>query len=265
MLFSSPSLLQLQKTKHNTNDTKNNVTFLYVFIILINSFVTHKQVLKLNGKRGISSLLVPLIEAFALPRIVERATSKPTPIWIHFSLYRYKTPCITQCAIPIKGCGYTHPEGIHRCNVRDNPWSLRSFSSSRTKRQVNAFYYVMIPLPSQVLVSTISLFWERKHQLGVSRMGICVQRYIKYLKCLSFSRNFFRKKSKKDRCGGTHEREQMFENKERAEKQLLTVNSVNPSCSSALKIYSITFPLKKKITSASIPKQELYAPSSHPR
>ena len=108
-------------------------------------------------------------------------------------------------------------------------------------------------------------FWERKHQLGVSRMGICVQRYIKYLKCLSFSRNFFRKKSKKDRCGGTHEREQMFENKERAEKQLLTVNSVNPSCSSALKIYSITFPLKKKITSASIPKQELYAPSSHPR
>ena len=27
-------------------------------------------------------------------------------------------------------------------------------------------------------------------------------------------------------------------NKERAEKQLLTVNSVNPSCSSALKLYS---------------------------
>ena len=28
----------------------------------------------------------------------------------------------------------------------------------------------------------------------------------------------------------------MLENKERAEKQLLTVNSVNPSCSSALKL-----------------------------
>ena len=90
-----------------------------------------------------------------------------------------------------------------------------------------------------------SLFLRKKHQLGVSRMGILVQRYIKYLKCHSFSENFFREKNKKDRCGGTQEREQMFENKERAEKQLLTVNSVNPSCSSALKIYSITFPLKE--------------------
>ena len=80
---------------------------------------------------------------------------------------------------------------------------------------------------------------ERKHQLGVSRMGIWVQRYIKYLKCHSFSWNFFRKKSKKDRCEGTQERKQMLENKERAEKQLLTVNSVNPSCSSALKLYSV--------------------------
>ena len=84
-----------------------------------------------------------------------------------------------------------------------------------------------------------SLFWERKHQLGVSRMGIWVQRYIKYLKCHSFSGNFFREKNKKDRCGGTQERIQMFENKERAEKQLLTVNSVNPSCLSALKLYSV--------------------------
>ena len=32
----------------------------------------------------------------------------------------------------------------------------------------------------------------------------------------------------------------MLENKEKAEKQLLTVNSVNPSCSSALKLYSVT-------------------------
>ena len=70
-------------------------------------------------------------------------------------------------------------------------------------------------------------------------MGICVQRYIKYLKCHSYSRNFFRKKSKKDRCEGTQERKQMFENKERAEKQLLTVNPVNPSCSSAHKLYSV--------------------------
>ena len=58
---------------------------------------------------------------------------------------------------------------------------------------------------------------KEKPQLGVSRMGILVQRYIKYLKCHSFSRNFFREKNKKDRCGGTQEREQMLGNKERAE------------------------------------------------
>ena len=32
-----------------------------------------------------------------------------------------------------------------------------------------------------------------------------------------------------------------------------------------LNFYSFTFPLKKKVTSASIPKQELYAPPYHPR
>ena len=36
---------------------------------------------------------------------------------------------------------------------------------------------------------------------------------------------------------GHTRRKQMFENKERAEKQLLTVNSVNPSCSSALSFW----------------------------
>ena len=40
---------------------------------------------------GTYQSLVPRIEAFALPCIVERATSKPTPICIHFSLYGYKT------------------------------------------------------------------------------------------------------------------------------------------------------------------------------
>ena len=84
-----------------------------------------------------------------------------------------------------------------------------------------------------------SLFWERKHQLGVSRMGICVQRYIKYLKCHSFSRNFLERKAKKIDVGAHKKGKWMLENKERAEKQLLTVNSVNPSCLSALKLYSM--------------------------
>lgn len=56
-------------------------------------------------KRGISSLLVPRSEAFALPNLVERATSKPTPICIHLSLYGYTTLHYMQSAIPVKGCG----------------------------------------------------------------------------------------------------------------------------------------------------------------
>ena len=39
----------------------------------------------------------------------------------------------------------THPEGIYRCIAHDNPWSLGSFNQPRTKRQVNALYYVTIP------------------------------------------------------------------------------------------------------------------------
>ena len=64
-----------------------------------------------NKRRGISLLPVPRIEAFALPSVVERATSKPTPICIHLSQYGYKTPCIAQCAIPVKGCEYITSRG----------------------------------------------------------------------------------------------------------------------------------------------------------
>ncbi|OXL42554.1 hypothetical protein CFT61_15830 [Segatella copri] len=78
--------------------------------------------------------------------------------------------------------------------------------------QVNS---IVIRAPNHA--STIAMTHSKVSALGVSRMGICVQRYIKYLKCHSFSGNFFREKNKKDRCGGTQERKQMFENKERAE------------------------------------------------
>ena len=46
---------------------------------------------KIKENVGFYLLLVPRIETFALPSVVERATSKPTPICIHLSLYGYKT------------------------------------------------------------------------------------------------------------------------------------------------------------------------------
>ena len=53
----------------------------------------------------------------------------------------------------------------------------------------------------------------------------------------------------------------MLENKERAEKQLLTVNSVNPSCSSALKLYSaasIFFQITPSIYNSHREKPEIF-------
>ena len=105
-------------------------------------------------------------------------------------------------------------------------------------------------------------FLERKHQLGVSRMGICVQRYIKYLKCHSFSWNFFREKSKKDRCGGTQERKIDARKQRKSGKQLLTL--LTPSCSSALdhsKILSIISNKKSSI----LPAASLPSPYPAPR
>ena len=117
------------------------------------------------------------------------------------------------------------------------PCYSQSFLFKLRIPQVNS---IVIRAPSPNHASTIAMTHSKVSALGVSRMGICVQKYIKYLKCHSFSGNFFREKNEKDRCGGTQERNQMFENKERAEKQLLTVNSVNPSCSSTLKLYSLS-------------------------
>ena len=51
-----------------------------------------KQLITAKNKNvGFYLLPVPRIEAFALPSVVERATSKPTPICVHYPLYGYRT------------------------------------------------------------------------------------------------------------------------------------------------------------------------------
>ena len=111
----------------------------------------------------------------------------------------------------------------------------------------------MIPLPSQVLVST-SLFLRKKASTRREQNGYLSAKVYKIFEMPLLFQELFREKSKKDRCGGTQERKQMLENKERAEKQLLTVNSVNPSCSSALKLYSLS-PSRSKENYVSIHSQ----------
>ena len=124
-----------------------------------------------NKRRGISLLPVPRIEAFAMPSTVERATSKPTPICIHLSQYGYKTPCIAQCAIPVKGCEYITSRGHLLLPCSRLYWKLRSFDSSRTKRQVNAFILcrdTFIPLT----FSPILTLGSRLKRLQMPRHGV---------------------------------------------------------------------------------------------
>ena len=70
----------------------------------------------------------------------------------------------------------SHPEGIYRCYAQDCVRSLRSFDSSRTKRQVNAFILcrdTFIPLtfsPILALESRLKQLQMPRH--GVSECGI---------------------------------------------------------------------------------------------
>ena len=93
--------------------------YMYHFAMCSLCVAVNRYWLRQNKKDvGTELSLVPRIEVFALPCIVERATSKPTPICSHFSLYQYWTSCHTQYAISVKGCELTHPEDTYRCYVR---------------------------------------------------------------------------------------------------------------------------------------------------
>lgn len=106
-------------------------------------------------KRGTASLLVPRIEAFALPKPVERSNARPTPIctscalmygWenirqtsavniirIHLWLTR-KQACNPYMESLHKGCyEKTHPEDIHNCYVTD--WFKESCEVSIRQEQ----------------------------------------------------------------------------------------------------------------------------------
>ncbi len=57
---------------------------------------------------GINSLLVLRIEAFALPRVVERATAKPTPMYIHAPFFAQELALLVHNK---KGDVYEHIPG----------------------------------------------------------------------------------------------------------------------------------------------------------
>ena len=74
--------------------------------------------------------LVPQFEALALPITVERATQKPTP-----NMFLANTSKLTYPT-----------QDIYCCFGLDCDLNLRDSELPRTKRQVNAFFYVTCSL-----------------------------------------------------------------------------------------------------------------------
>ena len=108
-------------------------------------------------KRGISSLPVPRSEAFAMPCVVERATSKSTPIWIHPPLYGYATTWRhptngSSWAIPIKGMWLDTSRGHLPLQCSWQHMKVAKFQNVKNKALSKRLYYynVMIPITPSV-------------------------------------------------------------------------------------------------------------------
>lgn len=118
----------------------------------------------------------------------------------------------------------------------------------------------MIPsLPSPHLSN---LSFEKESINSGEQNGYLRAKIYKIFEMPLLFRELFREKSKKIDVGAHKKGKRMLENKRKSGKQLLTL------------LTPVVFPpflfgkvdlLNPAITSASIPKQELYAPSSHPR
>ena len=97
-------------------------------------------------------LLVPRLEAFALPGIVERATRNPRRwIYIVFPTIKFHTLFKTQCISSKIGMLIKTSHGHLPLPCSDNTWELRSSKTSKRSAKVNAFLYVLFPsLPASL-------------------------------------------------------------------------------------------------------------------
>ena len=122
---------------------------------------------------------VPRVEAFALPGIVERATSKPTPMNI---IIPHQTTSPTQAVFIGKGMRiYTSRRHLPLLSP-DNSRKLRSFYTSRTKRFANAFlicrdYLIPTQFPPRYgKIATLGLAWTvESHLQKYKKNNICHQ------------------------------------------------------------------------------------------
>ena len=109
-------------------------------------------------KHGNCLLSVPRTEAFALPEIVEQTTLEPTPLYLNIT---YKPHAYIKtnyslfwrriCSMQAETCSVvnTHLD-IYRCNAPDYFLEICEVSVRLgTKRQVNAFLYVLTLFPTQ--------------------------------------------------------------------------------------------------------------------
>lgn len=107
-----------------------------------------------------------------------------------------------------------------------------------------------------------SLFLRKKASTRREQNGYLSAKVYKIFEMPLLFRELFREKSKKIDVGAHKKGKRMLENKRKSGKQLLTL--LTPVVFPPFLFGKVAL-LNPAFTSASIPKQELYAPSSHPR
>ena len=141
------------------SSTLNAVKFLLIYRHLQNIYWF---------KRGNCLSSVPRTEAFALPYPAEQTTLEPTPIWYTQIHMEYCMPILWIGTI-LHWLWYNHTRRHLPllCSWQDK-WKLRSFSSSWTKRQVNALNMsCLLPTP------TTPLACGHFQNVPIARLGVC--------------------------------------------------------------------------------------------
>lgn len=94
----------------------------------------------IKKKAGLSSLLVPLIEAFALPITSEQATHSPRRYDYTLYIYAYAREHTSPIVLHIHtGEIPSYPEDILRCIALEVNLKVAKFQSAKTKRYKDAF------------------------------------------------------------------------------------------------------------------------------
>lgn len=85
-IISTNDIISSVSKQHKQKGTAFNIQHSIMLLFPNKSKVTRNHLRQNKKAWELYLLSVPLLEAFALPILSKRTTSKPTPIWIQFTL-----------------------------------------------------------------------------------------------------------------------------------------------------------------------------------